>query len=118
MTALSFRLTVFLILSIVLKYARIVWVLAFCLMVAGTVVHACQDSVCASDHATQHDTAGSDDSGSRSDHFCGHCHCSSLPVNREAFIVLRPNAEPWVTLMCARPTSGPVKEIEHPPQLS
>lgn len=94
---------------------RVVCSCVVILMMAGALAHAYQDTLGTADHVAQHDSCGSDapDGG----HLCCHSHCGVIltalltigkkpPESVERFLIL-PQSIP----------SGPVEEIEHPPQL-
>lgn len=103
-----------------LTIVRIFWVVALLLTAGGQFIHAWEDlDSCSMIHESEHQTPISDDSGCPADHAC----CLNHPL----LIGTLPEALAFVPLALTPDFSfdrgnfvveGPVRKIDHPPQLS
>ncbi|MBE2179287.1 MAG: hypothetical protein IAE97_02335 [Chthoniobacterales bacterium] len=101
------------------KYARVFWAVFILLMAGGGAVHAYEDFSCATRHASEHQASASQQSDCASSHTCCHSH-SHLPVAlaEAPNFVFAALTSGFSFDLKDFPAEGPVREIDHPPQLS
>jgi hypothetical protein len=105
------------------RFSRIFWVVAILLLAGAQLAHAyceCREAIgeATDTDAGQHD-AGSTDSHSTEPHHCCHTHTHDISCLSDStgLARLHPISGTPAVMVASFPES-PVKEIDHPPQLS
>lgn len=102
-----------------LKYARLFWVIAIFFVAAEQIIHVYEDFLCSKAHASEHQATDTEQQDCPTDHTCCHSHSQTLLTLTEAPAFLYISQ-----ISCSfsdrdeSAVEGPVRKIDHPPQLS
>jgi hypothetical protein len=106
--------------SVCRKFAGIFWAMALLFVVVGQMAHATTEIFCADDHAVEVQCADSGENGSCPAEHSGchaHVHLSLALSDADSALYVALTADP-LRISDEAALDAPVREIDHPPQLS
>ncbi|PTX97108.1 hypothetical protein DB345_08005 [Spartobacteria bacterium LR76] len=101
------------------KFAAVFFAAFFLLVVAGQAAHAAAELVCADDHAVEHCADAGENESCPAEHSgChAHVHLSLALSDTDSALYVALTADP-LQVSDEAALDAPVREIDHPPQLS
>jgi len=106
--------------SVCRKFAAVIWAAFLLLVVAGQMTHAVTEVACVDDHAVEVQCAESGENGSCPAEHSGchsHVHLSLALSDTDSALYVALTADP-LQVSDEAALDAPVREIDHPPQLS
>ncbi|MBN8708690.1 MAG: hypothetical protein BGO12_05225 [Verrucomicrobia bacterium 61-8] len=106
--------------SVCRKFASVFWAAFLLLVVAGQMAHTATEVVCGDDHAAEVQCADAGDHGSCPAEHSGchaHGHLSLALSDSDSALYVALTADP-LPISDEAVLDAPVREIDHPPQLS
>ncbi len=106
--------------SVCRKFAAVVWAAFLLFVVAGQMAHAVTEVACVDDHAAEVQCADAGDDGSCPAEHSGchaHVHLSLALSDSDSALYVALTTDP-LRIADEAVLDAPVREIDHPPQLS